>query len=167
MVVQFELEHPHRTGHEADRSVWVLARTAPAHVARPTLQVRPRRARSGTRRELLDGRSDCIQAVDARSALTCALSGEPRGDAHRLGHRACIGAEDRYYARPECNGQLATGLDHLTTGAGQLQSGLSQLTTGAGQLASGLAGGVGPAGQLTSGLGQMKAAVITARGQIP
>ena len=65
------------------------------------------------------------------------------------------------------NGQLATGLSQLTTGAGQLESGLSQLTTGAGQLASGLAGGVGPAGQLTSGLGQMKAAVITARGQIP
>ena len=65
------------------------------------------------------------------------------------------------------NGQLATGLSELTTGAGQLESGLSQLTTGAGQLASGLAGGVGPAGQLTSGLGQMKAAVITARGQIP
>jgi len=65
------------------------------------------------------------------------------------------------------NGQLATGLSQLTTGAGQLESGLSQLSTGAGQLASGLAGGVGPAGQLTSGLGQMKAAVITARGQIP
>lgn len=65
------------------------------------------------------------------------------------------------------NGQLATGLDQLTSGAGQLQTGLSQLTTGAGQLASGLAGGVGPAGQLTSGLGQMKAAVTTARGQIP
>jgi len=65
------------------------------------------------------------------------------------------------------NGQLATGLSELTTGAGQLQSGLSRLTTGAGALASGLAGGVGPAGQLTSGLGQMKAAVVTARGQIP
>jgi putative drug exporter of the RND superfamily len=65
------------------------------------------------------------------------------------------------------NGQLATGLSELTSGAGQLQNGLSQLTTGAGALASGLAGGVGPAGQLTSGLGQMKAAVITARGQIP
>jgi RND superfamily putative drug exporter len=65
------------------------------------------------------------------------------------------------------NGQLATGLSQLTTGAGQLQSGLSRLTTGAGQLASGLAGGVAPAGQLTSGLNQMKAGVITARGQIP
>jgi putative drug exporter of the RND superfamily len=65
------------------------------------------------------------------------------------------------------NGQLSTGLGQLTTGAGQLETGLSQLTAGAGQLASGLAGGVGPAGQLTSGLGQMKAAVITARGQIP
>ena len=65
------------------------------------------------------------------------------------------------------NGQLATGLSELTSGAGQLESGLSQLSTGAGQLASGLAGGVGPAGQLTSGLGQMKVAVITARGQIP
>jgi putative drug exporter of the RND superfamily len=65
------------------------------------------------------------------------------------------------------NGQLATGLSQLTNGAGQLQSGLTQLTTGAGQLASGLAGGVAPAGQLTAGLGQMKAAVTTARGQIP
>jgi putative drug exporter of the RND superfamily len=65
------------------------------------------------------------------------------------------------------NGQLATGLTQLSSGAGQLESGLSQLTTGAGQLASGLAGGVSPAGQLTSGLGRMKAAVITARGQIP
>ena len=65
------------------------------------------------------------------------------------------------------NGKLATGLSELTTGAGELENGLSQLTTGAGALALGLAGGVGPAGQLTSGLGQMKAAVITARGQIP
>lgn len=65
------------------------------------------------------------------------------------------------------NGQLATGLSQLTTGAGQLASGLTQLTTGAAQLASGLAGGVPPAGQLTSGLGRMKAAVVTARGQIP
>jgi putative drug exporter of the RND superfamily len=63
--------------------------------------------------------------------------------------------------------QLAAGIKQLTTGAGQLKGGLSQLTTGAAELASGLAGGVGPAGQLTSGLGQMKAAVITARGQIP
>jgi RND superfamily putative drug exporter len=65
------------------------------------------------------------------------------------------------------NGQLSTGLGQLTSGAGQLENGLSQLTAGTAQLASGLAGGVGPAGQLTSGLGQMQAAVITARGQIP
>lgn len=65
------------------------------------------------------------------------------------------------------NGRLATGMSQLTTGAGQLQSGLAQLTSGAGQLASGLAGGVAPAGQLTSGLSRMKAAVTTARGQIP
>jgi RND superfamily putative drug exporter len=65
------------------------------------------------------------------------------------------------------NGQLAGGLSQLTTGAGQLESGLSQLTAGTAQLASGLAGGVAPAGQLTAGLSQMKAAVTTARGQIP
>jgi RND superfamily putative drug exporter len=65
------------------------------------------------------------------------------------------------------NGQLSTGLGQLTSGAGQLENGLGQLTAGTAKLAAGLAGGVGPAGQLTSGLGQMKAAVITARGQIP
>jgi RND superfamily putative drug exporter len=65
------------------------------------------------------------------------------------------------------NAQLAGGLGQLTTGAGQLEGGLSQLTAGAGALASGLAGGVAPAGQLTAGLNQMKAAVTTARGQIP
>jgi X-X-X-Leu-X-X-Gly heptad repeat protein len=63
--------------------------------------------------------------------------------------------------------QLTTGLGQLTSGAGQLQAGLSVLSSGTGQLASGLAGGVGPAGQLITGLGQMQAAVVKARGQIP
>lgn len=64
-------------------------------------------------------------------------------------------------------GQLVGGLNQLTAGAGALQIGLGQLTSGAGQLATGLAGGVAPAGQLTTGLGQMQAAVVKARGQIP
>jgi len=64
-------------------------------------------------------------------------------------------------------GQLQSGLTQLTAGAGALQIGLGQLTGGAGQLATGLASGVAPAGQLTTGLGQMQAAVVKARGQIP
>jgi RND superfamily putative drug exporter len=63
--------------------------------------------------------------------------------------------------------QLTSGLGQLTNGAGQLQAGLALLSSGAGQLADGLSGGVGPAGQLTTGLGQMQAAVIKSRGQIP
>ncbi|HLJ01806.1 MAG TPA: MMPL family transporter, partial [Solirubrobacteraceae bacterium] len=63
--------------------------------------------------------------------------------------------------------QLTTGLDQLTAGAAALQTGLGQLADGTGQLASGLAGGVSPAGQLVAGLGQMQAAVIKSRGQIP
>jgi putative drug exporter of the RND superfamily len=64
-------------------------------------------------------------------------------------------------------GQLTSGLGQLTNGAGQLQAGLSLLSGGAGTLANGLAGGVAPAGQLTTGLGQMQAAVVKSRGQIP
>jgi X-X-X-Leu-X-X-Gly heptad repeat protein len=64
-------------------------------------------------------------------------------------------------------GKLSSGLGQLTDGAGQLQAGLPLLSSGTGQLATGLAGGVGPAGQLVTGLGQMQAAVVKARGQIP
>lgn len=64
-------------------------------------------------------------------------------------------------------GQLTSGLSQLTAGSAALHAGLGQLTNGAGQLASGLAGGVGPAGQLINGLGEMQAAVVKARGQIP
>jgi RND superfamily putative drug exporter len=64
-------------------------------------------------------------------------------------------------------GQLRSGLGRLTSGAGQLQAGLQLLTNGAGQLAFGLSAAPGGAGQLTTGLGQMQAAVIKARGQIP
>jgi len=63
--------------------------------------------------------------------------------------------------------QLTSGLSQLTAGASALQIGIGQLTTGAGALATGLASGVSPAGQLTTGLGQMQAAVIKSRGQIP
>jgi X-X-X-Leu-X-X-Gly heptad repeat protein len=64
-------------------------------------------------------------------------------------------------------GRLTSGLTQLSDGAGQLQTGLGLLTNGTGRLASGLAGGVGPAGELTSGLGEMQAAVVKSRGQIP
>jgi RND superfamily putative drug exporter len=65
------------------------------------------------------------------------------------------------------NGALSSGLGELTSGASQLQAGLAQLTSGTGQLASGLAAAPGGAGALVSGLGQMQAAVIKSRGQIP
>jgi X-X-X-Leu-X-X-Gly heptad repeat protein len=64
-------------------------------------------------------------------------------------------------------GQLRSGLGQLTSGAGQLQAGLQLLTNGVGPLAFGLSAAPDGAGQLKTGLGQMQAAVIKARGQIP